>query len=125
MQQTNVLEYLESTVTRLPDKIAFANENMGLTFGEVYHDSRAIGSYLSKQGYYNEPVVVFMEKHPKMISAFSNLFSNLQAKLIPEENVIAQRRSNPENKSSQVKYSSLSKLIFATLNNPDDSFFSS
>lgn len=70
MQQTNVLEYLESTVTRLPDKIAFANENMGLTFGEVYHDSRAIGSYLSKQGYYNEPVVVFMEKHPKMISAF-------------------------------------------------------
>ena len=60
MQQTNVLEYLESTVTRLPDKIAFANENMGLTFGEVYHDSRAIGSYLSKQGYYNEPVVVFM-----------------------------------------------------------------
>ena len=48
MQQTNVLEYLEHTVVRLPDKIAYANEEMGLTFGEVYHDSRAIGSYLNK-----------------------------------------------------------------------------
>lgn len=70
MQQTNVLEYLENTVVRVPDKVAFANESMGMTFAEVFHDSRAIGSYLSKQGYYNEPVVVFMEKHPKMISAF-------------------------------------------------------
>lgn len=70
MQQTNVLEYLEHTVVRLPDKIAYANEEMGLTFGEVYHDSRAIGSYLNKQGYYNEPVVVFMKKHPKAIAAF-------------------------------------------------------
>ncbi|MCI5856534.1 MAG: AMP-binding protein [Agathobacter sp.] len=70
MQQTNVLEYLEHTVVRLPDKIAYANEEVGLTFGEVYHDSRAIGSYLNKQGYYNEPVVVFMKKHPKAIAAF-------------------------------------------------------
>jgi amino acid adenylation domain-containing protein len=70
MQQTNVLEYLEKTVVRLPDKIAYANEEMGLTFGEVSHDARAIGSYLYRQGYYNEPVVVFMKKHPKTIAAF-------------------------------------------------------
>lgn len=70
MQQTNVLEYLEHTVVRLPDKIAYANEEMGLTFAEVSHDSHAIGSYLHKQGYYNEPVVVFMKKHPKAIAAF-------------------------------------------------------
>lgn len=70
MQQTNVLEYMEQTVTRVPDKVAFANESFEMTFAEVYHDSRAIGSYLNNKGYYNEPVVVFMEKHPKMISAF-------------------------------------------------------
>lgn len=70
MQQTNVLEYMEQTVPRVPDKVAFANESFEMTFAEVYHDSRAIGSYLSNKGYYNEPVVVFMEKHPKMISAF-------------------------------------------------------
>ena len=47
MQITNVLEYLENTVKRVPDKTAYANENMEMTFGEVYHDSRAIGSYLA------------------------------------------------------------------------------
>lgn len=70
MQQTNVLEYMEHTVKQVPDKVAFANESFEMTFSEVYHDSRAIGSYLNNKGYYNEPVVVFMEKHPKMISAF-------------------------------------------------------
>lgn len=70
MQQTNVLEYLEHTVKRLPDKVAYANESEGLTFAEVYHDSRAIGSYLNSKGYYSEPVVVFMKKHPKAIAAF-------------------------------------------------------
>ena len=70
MHQTNVLEYLEKTVTRVPDKLAFSNGEEGLTFAQVYHDSRAIGSYLASRGYYNEPVVVFMRKHPKCISGF-------------------------------------------------------
>ncbi len=70
MQQTNVLEYLESTVKRLPDKVAFAGENSELTFGEVYEKSRAIGTFLHSKGLYNEPVVVFMEKSPEMIAAF-------------------------------------------------------
>ena len=70
MHQTNVLEYLEKTVTRVPDKLAFSNGEEGLTFAQVYHDSRAIGSYLASKGYYNEPVVVFMEKHPRSVAAF-------------------------------------------------------
>ena len=70
MQQTNVLEYLEKTVLRVPEKLAFADDKDGLNFSQVYHDSRAIGSYLASKGYYNEPVVVFMRKHPKCIPAF-------------------------------------------------------
>ena len=70
MHQTNVLEYLEKTVTRVPDKLAFSNGEEGLTCAQVYHDSRAIGSYLASKGYYGEPVVVFMRKHPKCISGF-------------------------------------------------------
>ncbi|MCJ7835250.1 amino acid adenylation domain-containing protein [Cuneatibacter sp. NSJ-177] len=70
MQQTNVLEYLERTAPRVPDKLAYANENMGLTFSEVYRDARAIGSFLSRRGHYREPVVVFMQKHPKMVVSF-------------------------------------------------------
>ena len=70
MQQTNVLEYLEKTVLRVPEKLAFSDGTDGLNFGEVFRDSRAIGSYLASRGYYNEPVVVFMRKHPKCVPAF-------------------------------------------------------
>ena len=68
--QYNVLEYLESTVKRVPDKIAFANEQMGITFQQVFDNGRAIGSFLSKHGIYKQPVVVFMTKHPNAIAAF-------------------------------------------------------
>lgn len=70
MQITNVLEYLENTVERVPDKVAYANENMEMTFKDVFHDSRAIGSYLANNKFYSEPVVVFMKKHPHAIAAF-------------------------------------------------------
>ena len=68
--QTNILEYLERTVLRLPDKVAFCNEETGLTFQQVYDQSRAIGTFLSREGFYKQPVVVFMKKHPKTIAAF-------------------------------------------------------
>jgi len=68
--QTNVLEYLEHTVKRVPDKVAFANEEMGLTFSQVYTQARAVGSFLHSQGLYKKPVVVFMKKHPNTLVAF-------------------------------------------------------
>ena len=70
MQQTNVLEYLEKTVLRVPEKLAFSDGTDGLNFSQVYNHSRAIGTYLAAKGYYNEPVVVFMRKHPKCVPAF-------------------------------------------------------
>lgn len=70
MQQRNVLEYLEKTVARLPDKLAFAGENEELTFGQLYRDSRAIGSFLYGKGFYREPVLVFMKKQPRTVAAF-------------------------------------------------------
>lgn len=68
--QTNVLEYLEKTVVRVPDKVAFANESEGLTFRQVYDQARGVGSFLHEKGFYNQPVVVFMKKHPNTITAF-------------------------------------------------------
>lgn len=68
--QTNVLEYLEHTVQRLPDKIAFANEEIGRTFSEVYNAARAVGSQLARDGFYGRPVVVYMKKHPDTVIAF-------------------------------------------------------
>jgi non-ribosomal peptide synthetase component F len=68
--QNNLLEYLEKTVQRLPDKIAYSNGQEHLTFREVFGASRAIGSFLARQGIYRQPVVVFMNKHPRAIAAF-------------------------------------------------------
>ena len=68
--QTNILEYLEQTAPRVPDKTAFADDNMQLTFGEVQQNAKAIGSKLLAEGLYGEPVVVFMEKSPAAINAF-------------------------------------------------------
>ena len=74
--QTNVLEYLEHTVTRVPDKVAFANEQMGLTFREVYDQARSVGSFLHAEGFYRQPVVVFMKKHPTtLVSFFGTIYS--------------------------------------------------
>ncbi|MBQ6569320.1 MAG: amino acid adenylation domain-containing protein [Clostridia bacterium] len=70
MQQINVLEYLENTVKKVPDKIAFADDNVQLSFAQISNISRAIGSYLYNNGCYGKPVVVFMEKCPQEIAAF-------------------------------------------------------
>lgn len=70
MQQTNVLEYLEHTVLRVPDKVAYANETDSLTFGEVSHHAQAIGTAIARKGLFRAPVVVYMSKHPNAIAAF-------------------------------------------------------
>ncbi len=68
--QRNVMEYLEQTVRKVPDKIAYANDEMGVTFQEVSVHSRAIGTFLNREGYDKKPIVVFMGKHPSTIIAF-------------------------------------------------------
>ena len=68
--QTNILQYLEATVTRCPDKVAFANEDTQLTFAQVYDQAQRVGSFLHSQGFYKQPVVVFMRKHPTTLAAF-------------------------------------------------------
>lgn len=68
--QNHVLDYLVDTVKRVPDKIAFANEKDALTFADVENQHKAVATFLSDKGIYKEPVVVFMNKHPKTITAF-------------------------------------------------------
>ena len=68
--QRNVLEYLEATAPRLPEKVAFHNGTEGLTFGQVSRAARGVGTFLAQKGLEREPVVVFMEKHPKSVAAF-------------------------------------------------------
>ena len=68
--QTNVLEYLENIIEKVPDKLAFADENSSLTFEQVSERSRKIGSCLLERKVDREPVVVYMQKSPETITAF-------------------------------------------------------
>ncbi|NLO36933.1 MAG: amino acid adenylation domain-containing protein [Clostridiaceae bacterium] len=68
--RTHLLEYLEDTVRRVPEKIAYSNGQDDMTFAQVYRESRAIGSFLQARDLRCQPVVVFMNKHPRAITAF-------------------------------------------------------
>lgn len=68
--QKHVLDYLTETVKRVPQKMAYSNGTDELSFQEVYDQSRSIGSFLYEMKCYKEPVVIFMNKHPKTVAAF-------------------------------------------------------
>lgn len=66
----NVLEYLEETAKRLPEKIAFAGKEESFSFQSLLELSQRIGSQLLSYGKRNEPIAVMMEKTPVAVAAF-------------------------------------------------------
>ena len=68
--QMNILEYLEASAARFPDKIAFGDDKTTLTFAQLNEKARRAGSYLSARIGTNVPVAVFMEKTPECLAAF-------------------------------------------------------
>lgn len=73
--QNNVLNYLNEIVKKVPQKTAYSDGTVSLTFREVYEQSRSIGSFLCKKGVYKKPVVVFMKKSPQEITAFLGIIT--------------------------------------------------
>lgn len=67
---TNILQYLEDTKEKFPEKTAFLGEGSSLTFEELYDAAGSIGCALYENGAYKKPVVVFMKKTPEAIAAF-------------------------------------------------------
>lgn len=68
--QTNVLDYLEHIVKIYPQKVAYANDDISLTFQDVYQQAKAIGSGIIHKNVYKKPVIVYMQKSPLAITAF-------------------------------------------------------
>ena len=67
---TNVLDYLDASAARFPEKIAFGGEKSAITFARLQDMARRGGSYLAARIGMNEPVAVFMEKTPECLAAF-------------------------------------------------------
>ncbi len=68
--QTNILEYLEATAPRVPNKVAYSDGSYDMRFAELFLASRAIGSALCQKGYRKEAIPVLMKKHPTEIATF-------------------------------------------------------
>lgn len=71
--RTNILQYLEETASRLPEKVALSDGREGMTFSALLSAARSVGSALLQKGFSAEPVAVLMEKHPREIAAFCGI----------------------------------------------------
>ena len=68
--KTSILEYLEGSAKKYPDKTAFADENTSCTFSELEKTARRTGTALAKYFTPRNPVPVFMEKSVETIGIF-------------------------------------------------------
>ena len=67
---TNILSYLENSVQKYPDKIAFADIDSALTFSELESRSKAIGTSLACKLPPRSPAVFLMEKSTALMAGF-------------------------------------------------------
>ncbi len=64
----SIIEYLEQSAEKYPDKTAFADETTACTFKELKERARRVGSFLAQEGCHCKPVPVVMEKSTSAIA---------------------------------------------------------
>lgn len=70
MRTILVTDYLEKTAECFHDKIAFADDNFSMTFGELRNISKRIATVLAECHFFKQPVAVFLNKSPNCIATF-------------------------------------------------------
>ena len=66
----NVLEYLEDSVRKYPEKIAVADDTKSMTYSELYNNARNAGAALIRYTKRNEAVPVLADKSCDMLAVF-------------------------------------------------------
>ena len=68
----NILEFIENSALKYPDKLAVADEEGGLTYGQMERLSRQIGAWIYEKtdGVRNKPVAVLLDKKPGSVAAY-------------------------------------------------------
>ena len=72
---TNVLEYLENSATKYPEKTAFADPASHCSYQEALQASRSIGSALLPFDQRRRPMAVLIDRDVCSVLAFSALYS--------------------------------------------------
>ena len=72
----NVLEYLKKSVANHRNKIAVIEEDKTITYSDLNKYSKIVGSYYAEKGYFNKPIIIFMDKGiDTLISFFGTLYA--------------------------------------------------
>ncbi|MFW3341640.1 amino acid adenylation domain-containing protein [Aliarcobacter butzleri] len=75
--RNNVLEYLENTVKKFPNKIAIIDEKSSISFEDLQKEAKSIASFLqSKKIDNNLPIGVFLPKSIDAIKSFLGVLYN-------------------------------------------------
>ena len=69
--QRNVLEYLQASAGRYPEKVAFSDEREALSFADMDLKARALGTFISRAtDRTNRPVAILSERTAGTLAAF-------------------------------------------------------
>lgn len=66
----NVLQYLEDSAKRTPEKIALGDEHNSMTYQELLHTAQNVGTCLARLGAHNRPIAVFIDRDIESIVMF-------------------------------------------------------
>ena len=67
--EKNILQCLEETVKKFPNKIAFEEINREINYKELMENAKKIGTALSSKNIMNEPVAIFIDKSISCLEA--------------------------------------------------------
>ena len=69
-----IIEYLKNSAQRVPNKVAFSDQEKELTFGELSENADRIGTALIKKvNTVNKPIAVIIDRNVESISAFMGI----------------------------------------------------
>ena len=69
----NILELLENSAARFPDKTAFVDEGGAVTYAQLEKDSKKAGSALLELGVKNKPIAIYINKSANVICAMAGI----------------------------------------------------
>lgn len=82
-----VIDYLEMTAQKYPDKVAFCDRKDSISFSELRKGALCIASWLIDKNIFKKPILVFLEKNVSCIVSFlgvaysGNFYSPIDTKM--------------------------------------------
>lgn len=70
MLHSSIIDYLEETESRFPDKVAFADTKEEISFSKLKSDAQRVGSFIAGYVTKQNPIVVYMDKRAYNLCAF-------------------------------------------------------